>query len=76
MRSYNDGSQPSFTERIKKLAHDAVAWQLVVSPKFGKRLIAIPLILAIPLTIIFTHFVLIAVLIALIAGYRMSFEKR
>ncbi|MEA3249441.1 MAG: DUF4342 domain-containing protein [Patescibacteria group bacterium] len=76
MRRQETGAGSDFVDKVKKLAHDAVAWRLAVRQKFGKAMFTVPLIVLIPVTIIFPHFVLVAVLIALVAGYRMSFEKR
>ena len=73
---HDRNSTDSIGEKLKKLVDDAIAWRLAVRQKFGRTMFTVPLIILIPVTLIFPHFVLVAVLIALIAGYRMSFEKR
>lgn len=63
-------------KKAKNLIRDAFVWKLVVRQKFGATAFSIPVILLLIVTLIAPHLVLIAVLIALIVGYRLSFERK
>jgi len=54
---------------------DFIAYRLMVRQKFGKTNFAIPVWLVVLLVIPFSQLVLIALLLALIAGYRLSFDR-
>lgn len=66
----------AFLKKAKSVMRDIFVWRLAVRQKFGTTSFGIPVIIVFLVTLMAPHLVLIAVLIALIAGYRLSFEKR
>ncbi len=76
MKQDNKWSAKKIFSTVKTVLKDSIAWRLAVRQKFGATSFTLPVILVLLITLIVPHLVLIAVLIALIAGYRLSFEKR
>lgn len=65
-----------FFRKAKELVLEIFIWRLAVRQKFGATSFNVPVVILLIVTLIAPHLVLIAVLIALIAGYRLSFERR
>ncbi len=61
--------------RALNFLKDLFTYQMNMQSKFGKSSFALPVWLVVLLIIPFSHFVLIALIVALIAGYRISFDR-
>lgn len=63
-----------FAEWLRRLGRWLVRGKLTVRQKFGAHSVSIPLFLVVLCICVMPQFVLVAVIIALVAGYRMNFE--
>ncbi len=61
--------------RVFDTLKDLFAYRMTLRQKFGKSQFAVPVWLVIILLILSSHLVLVVLLVALIAGYRVSFER-
>ncbi|MBU0624980.1 hypothetical protein KKF05_01415 [Patescibacteria group bacterium] len=59
-----------------KFLWELLTYHLAIRQKFGRSEFMIPLWLIILLAIPLSHLVLISLLIAIIAGYRVTFERK
>jgi len=76
MKTIDSDAVKSTLKKVWSVIREIFVWRLAVRQKFGTSVFSVPVIIVFLVTLMVPHLVLIAVLIALIAGYRLSFEKK
>lgn len=76
MKQVDSDDVKSILKKVWSVIREIFVWRLAVRQKFGTAVFSVPVIIMLLVTLLVPHLVLIAVLIALIAGYRLSFERK